>query len=72
MTATDRFEIVKGSGPNERFVELWDRSQAPAGLAFEAIEASDGTIAVIGYRVAAPLGEIERYIGEAKAYLGTS
>jgi hypothetical protein len=69
MTHADRFEIVKGSGPDERFVEIWDRSLAPAGLAFEAVEASDGSIKVMGYRVAAPLSEIERYIFEAKAYL---
>ncbi len=69
MTDADRFEIVKGSGPDGRFAELWDRSLAPAGLAFEAVEASDGSVTVIGYRVAAPLSEVERYIFEAKAYL---
>jgi len=69
MANADRFEVVKGFGPDDRFVELWDRSLAPAGLAFEAVEATDGTITVIGYQVGAPLCEIERFISEAKAYL---
>jgi len=70
MPDVERFEIVKGTGPEERFVELWNKSLAPAGLTIEAIESSDGTVSVIGYQVAAPMSEIERFISEAKAYLG--
>ena len=63
-----RFEIIRGTGPEEASVELWDRSLAPSGLAFEAV-GKDGAATITGYRVAVPFAELERFLHEARSYL---
>jgi hypothetical protein len=63
------YELVKGDGPNGSFVELWDRSLAPGGLAFEAVQGHGGKITVIGHGLAVPLEAMANFISEATAYL---
>ena len=65
----ERFEIVKGTGAEEAFVELWDRALAPGGLAFEAAATDEGTISITGHRLPVDLATLERFLAEAKAYL---
>ena len=67
---TARYEVVKGSGPDTSFIELWDRALAPGGLAFEAVLDADGGVTVFGHGVAVSIGELDAFLAEAKAYLG--
>jgi len=64
-----RFEVVKGDGPDQSFVELWDNSLAPRGLAFEVILAENGDLSVIGHGLAVPIEMLAGFIQEALAYL---
>jgi len=64
-----RFEIIEATGPGDASVELWDKSLAPGGLAFEAICDVDGAMTLTGYNVAVPLAAFEGFLREAKDYL---
>ena len=69
MNDKDRFEIIRGTGPDEVSVELWDRSLAPGGLAFEAVAKDDASVMVTGYRVPVPFAALDRFLQEARSYL---
>ena len=71
-SGSERYEIVKGTGPDNEFVELWDRSLAPGGLAFEAVADEDGAMTVTGYQVAVPFTVFEAFLEEARSYLGAA
>jgi len=66
-----RYEVVRGTGPDGAFVELWDRSLAPGGLAFEVIADGDGSVTVTGYQVSAPFEVVEKFIEESRTYLAS-
>jgi hypothetical protein len=61
----ERYDIIKGTGPDNAFVELWDRSLAPGGLAFEAVAAEDGVVTV-------PFTVFEAFLRDARSYLRAS
>ena len=67
--ANGRFEIVRATGADEVSVELWDRSLAPDGLAFEAVAKDDGSVTVTGYQVPVPFATLDRFLQEARSYL---
>jgi hypothetical protein len=70
MDDTDeRFEVIRGTGPSEAFVELWDRSLAPGGLAFEAIGSDNGTVTVTGHQLPVPMDVFNHFLAVAKSYL---
>lgn len=58
----ERWDVIRGSGPDGGFIELWDRSLAPEGLAFEAFETSNGGVAVIGHGVQVPLAVVAEFM----------
>ena len=66
-----RWEVVRGDGPDGGFVELWDRSLAPAGLALEVTQTPEGATAVAGHGVMAPLDVAQEFLVQASAYLSS-
>ena len=71
VSADDCYEIVKGDGPDGGFVELWDKSLSPGGLALEAIESGGATV-ILGHQVAVTLSAAELFLREAKDYLASA
>ena len=65
--SNDRYEIVKCDG-EESTVELWDRTLAPGGLAFEVVESPEGALTVLGHGLAVPLDVFSAFLAEAKAW----
>ncbi len=67
----ERYEVIRGDGPDTSFVELWDKSLAPGGLAFELIRSEHGETALTGHGVQVPFKVFEMFLREARAYLTT-
>ena len=69
VLASPTYEIIRGDGPSGSFVELWDRSLAPGGLAFEVVQSEDGVLTLTGHNVGIPIETAATFIEEALAYL---
>lgn len=65
----ERWEILRGIGQDDTMVELWDRSLAPKGMAFEMVAYENGRIIVTGYNVPVPFDEFERFLAQGREYL---
>jgi hypothetical protein len=63
------YEIVKGCGEDSAFVELWDRTLEPEGLAFEMIRPDGADIVLIGHGLAVPDTVVRAFLEEARGYL---
>lgn len=64
-----QYEIVFGDSEEDcGFAELWDRSLAPNGLAFELVVRESGNVTLIGHGIHVPVEEVEKFLAEARAY----
>lgn len=66
-----RWEIVRGFEEDASFVELWDRLLAPAGLALEVIQPSEGQRRVAGHGVMVPADVAVEFLTQAEHYLSS-
>jgi hypothetical protein len=66
----ERYEILRCFGPEEITVELWDRTRAPVGLAFELISRNAGDAVLVGYDIEVPWNVVCRFLEEGRACLG--
>jgi hypothetical protein len=63
-----RYEVIRGIN-DDVFVELWDRSLAPAGLAFLLRQSPEGLITVAGFDVDVPIAVFQKFLEEGLAYV---
>lgn len=71
IDVVSRYEIVFGESQTDGFAELWDRSLAPGGLAFEfLVSDADGSVTVIGHGIPVPWSEFDAFIAKARAHFG--
>lgn len=67
---SDQYEIVSGFGEHGAFVELWDRTSAPGGLAFEMRSDAEGRATLTGYDIDVAWDVVRDFLREAESYLG--
>jgi hypothetical protein len=65
---TDRYEVVRGTGEQGPFAELWDRARAPGGLALEFRQSEDGHFTLTGYTIDIPWSAAHNFLIEALSY----
>lgn len=65
----ERWEVVRGIAQDDTFVELWDRSLAPNGMALAMVAYVEGQINVTGYDVPVPFEVFVRFLSEGRTYL---
>ena len=70
MRIYEQWEVVRGDGPQGGFVELWDLTRAPSGLAFEARQDSQGSITLTGYGRDIPIAVAETFMAQVRTYFG--
>jgi hypothetical protein len=63
-----RYEVVRGFN-QDVFVELWDRSLAPNGLAFLLRRSPEGLITPAGFDVDVPLEIFQKFFEEGLDYV---
>jgi|GEM_PF-3955867 len=63
-----RYEIVRGFD-DDVFAELWDKTLAPAGLAFLLRRSPEGLITLAGFDVDVPVEVFQHFFSEALPYV---
>lgn len=63
-----RYEIVRGFG-DDVFAELWDKTMAPAGLAFLLRRCPEGHITLAGFDVDVPVEVFQQFFSEVLSYI---
>ena len=63
-----RYEVVRGFN-DDVFAELWDKSLAPAGLAFQLRRSPEGLITLVGFDVHVPVEVFQQFFTEALAHV---
>lgn len=66
------WEVARGDGPDGGMIELWDRRQAPGGLALEVVESAEGHPNLVGHGIAVPLEAATEFLGLARAYFAAT
>ncbi len=63
-----RYQVVRGFN-DDVFAELWDKTLAPAGLAFLLRRSPEGLITLAGFDVDVPVEVFQQFFSEALAHV---
>ena len=63
-----RYEVIRGFN-DDVFAELWDKTLAPAGLAFLLRRSPEGLITLTGFDVEVPVEVFQQFLTDALPYV---